>query len=524
MQALPAIATLVILSGLPIQEGPGKPAIQESPGAPTMQEGPGEPAMQGNPEESTIRIGSKTFTESVILGELALRLIESEGLSGEHRREFGGTRFLWNALLSGQLHAYPEYTGTLLQEIYVGRGFTVDSLRNALVADGVGITEPFGFNNTYVLGMKESLADSLDVETISDLRKHPDLVLAFSTEFMDRQDGWPGLVETYRLPHAQVRGIHHDLAYRGIENGSIHVTDMYSTDAEIEYHQLRPLHDDLHFFPEYWAVYLYRLDAPPAVTSAIRRMEHRISNEAMIAMNSQAKIERIPESRIASTFLARTLHIEPASTLHTPARSDRILLRTKEHLFLVGVSLFAAVLFAIPLGIVAARVPLLEQPILGMVGVLYTIPSLALLVLMIPLLGIGAPPAILALFLYSLLPIVRNTHAGLKDIPPHLLESAEALGMKHGAIRRLIELPLASRSILAGVKTSAVINTGTATLGALIGAGGYGQPILTGIRLDDMGLILEGALPAAALALVAQGAFELADRLFVPRGLRLASE
>jgi osmoprotectant transport system permease protein len=140
---------------------------------------------------------------------------------------------------------------------------------------------------------------------------------------------------------------------------------------------------------------------------------------------------------------------------------------------------------------------------------------------MIPLLGIGGPPVILALFLYSLLPIVRNTHAGLQSIPLEIRDSAEALGLSPWARFRLIELPMASREILAGIKTSAVINVGTATLGALIGAGGYGQPILTGIRLDDLGLILTGAVPAALLALLVQGGFDLAEHVVVPKGLRL---
>jgi osmoprotectant transport system permease protein len=135
--------------------------------------------------------------------------------------------------------------------------------------------------------------------------------------------------------------------------------------------------------------------------------------------------------------------------------------------------------------------------------------------------GIGGPPAIVALFLYSLLPIVRNTYVGLHDIPSDIRESAEALGLPVRARLRLIELPLAARAILAGIKISAVINVGTATLGALIGAGGYGQPILTGIRLDDVGLILQGAVPSAVLALLVQGLFEIAERILVPKGLRL---
>ncbi|HSO71022.1 MAG TPA: ABC transporter permease, partial [Thermodesulfobacteriota bacterium] len=197
--------------------------------------------------------------------------------------------------------------------------------------------------------------------------------------------------------------------------------------------------------------------------------------------------------------------------------------RTKEHLYLVLVSLTAAILLAIPLGILAARRPRLGQVILSCTGIIQTIPSLALLVFMIPVLGIGAPPVIVALFLYSLLPIVRNTYTGLRSLPPEIIDSAQALGLPPGARLRLIELPLASREILAGIKTSAVINVGTATLGALIGAGGYGQPILTGIRLNDLGLILQGAVPAALLALLVQALFDGAEKILVPRGLRLKS-
>jgi osmoprotectant transport system permease protein len=180
-----------------------------------------------------------------------------------------------------------------------------------------------------------------------------------------------------------------------------------------------------------------------------------------------------------------------------------------------------ALLVAIPLGIFAAKFRAIGQVVLAVAGLIQTIPTLALLVFMIPLFGIGSKPAIFALFLYSLLPIVRNTYAGLGDIPPAIRESAAALGLPPGARLRRVELPMASRAILAGIKTSAVINVGTATLGALIGAGGYGQPILTGIRLDNISLILQGAVPAAVLALVVQGLFELLERVLVPKGLRL---
>jgi osmoprotectant transport system permease protein len=236
-------------------------------------------------------------------------------------------------------------------------------------------------------------------------------------------------------------------------------------------------------------------------------------------MNARTKLDGVAETQVAATFVRETLGV--AATAETESMWDRLWRNTRDHLGLVAVSLGAAILVAVPLGVLAARRRDLGQAILAVTGVIQTIPSLALFVFMIPLLGIGGPPAMVALFLYSLLPIVRNTHAGLAGISTSLRESAEALGLPAPARLRLIELPLAGRSILAGIKTSAVINVGTATLGALIGAGGYGQPILTGIRLDDVGLILEGAVPAALLALAVQGLFEIFERAVVPRGLRL---
>jgi osmoprotectant transport system permease protein len=322
----------------------------------------------------------------------------------------------------------------------------------------------------------------------------------------------------YRLLQGDVRALDHDLAYRALDEGALDVVDLYSTDAEIRYYRLRVLVDDLHQFPAYTAVLLSRA-LPPSAEPALARLEGSIAPQAMIEMNARAKLDKTPEPLVAADFLAARFGVGGQARLEGPLGA--LGHRAVEHLELVAVSLAAAILFAVPLGILAARRPRLGQLVLAATGVVQTIPSLALLVFMIPLFGIGAPPAIAALFLYSLLPIVRNTCTGLSTIPPPLRESAEALGLSSGERLRLVELPLASPSILAGIKTSAVINVGTATLGAVIGAGGFGQPILTGIRLDDVGLILSGAVPAAALALAVEGLFAALERLLVPRGLRL---
>jgi osmoprotectant transport system permease protein len=343
---------------------------------------------------------------------------------------------------------------------------------------------------------------------------------------MDRADGWPGLRRRYGLPHQRVNGLDHDLAYRALASGAIDATDLYSTDAEIAYHDLVTLEDDLAYFPEYHAVVLHRADLArraPEVVSALGRLAGRIDEAAMIAMNAAVKLEGREEQDVAAAFLRRVLAISAAAG-PPPSVGAEITRRTGEHLALVGISLSAAILAGLPLGIAAAYRPRLGHGIIATVGIIQTIPSLALFVFMIPLLGIGAAPAVVALFLYSLLPIVRNTHAGLTDIPRAVRESAHALGLSAWVRLTRIELPLSTRGILAGIKTAAVINVGTATLAALIGAGGYGQPILTGIRLDNTGIILQGAVPAALLALVVQGLFALLERRLVPRGLRLHGE
>jgi osmoprotectant transport system permease protein len=324
------------------------------------------------------------------------------------------------------------------------------------------------------------------------------------------------------LPQTFVRGLDHDLAYRGIASGSIDVIDMYSTDAEIEYYDLRVLEDDLNYFPEYNAVYIYRTDLKKRMPELVNKLEQlggKITAEKMISMNAKAKIEKKSEKQIASDFIQETFALE--TTFSQNNIWQRLMKNTVDHLILVAISLSATIFIAIPLGILAVKLPRTDSVILGFVGMIQTIPSLALLVFMIPLLGIGGTPAIMALFLYSLLPIVRNTYSGIKDIPRSVYESACALGLGTMARLRLVELPMASSTILAGIKTSAVINIGTATLGALIGAGGYGQPILTGIRLDDMSMILEGAIPASVLALLVQGLFDLSEKIWVPKGLRL---
>jgi osmoprotectant transport system permease protein len=467
-----------------------------------------------------ITIGSKKFTESYVLGEIAKRVLIDAGIPAEHRQGMGGTIILWQALRGGQIDAYSEYTGTIAQEILKSdHASSFDEIRESLAKFGVGMTNPLGFNNTYALVMRRSEAQRLGVRTISDLQKHSELKIGLTHEFLDRQDGWQPLRERYALPQRNVIGIDHALGYSALANGSINVKDAYSTDAKIEQNDLVVLEDDFQFFPKYEAVFLFRLSMPTNAIAALRRLEGTLHGKRMVRLNAEAE-------RTKNYTRAANLYFESgAGSGNTAGESfaQKLARWTLRHLQLAGFSLMLSVIFGIPLGIVASRGGAIGQAILGFASIVQTIPSLALLALLVPLpfFGISVRTAIAALFLYGLLPIVRNTASGLQDIPRSLRESAIALGLS--PITRLWEiyLPMASRSILSGIKTSAVINVGTATLAALIGAGGLGEPILSGLNLNDHVTILQGAIPAALLALLVQWLFDLLDRVLIPKGLRL---
>jgi osmoprotectant transport system permease protein len=462
-------------------------------------------------------VGSKKFTEGVILGEIARIAIAKAGVTADHRRELGGSRIVFDAVKAGEIDVYPEYTGTLRFEILASDRLPDDAaIGAALARQGLALSRPLGFSNGYALAMRANVAKREGIRSISDLARHRSLTIAVSNEFVDRADGWRALAAAYGLGTIPVRGIDHDLAYRALSAGQIDVTDVYTTDAEIAAHNLIVLIDDRQFFPRYDAVFVYRRDLDPRAIAALNRLAGTIDEARMQQLNRMVRLDGATETAAAQAALGNAA---PTTQTQADGRWQRIARSTVEHLQLVLIALGAALLVAVPLGILAARRPRIGAFVLPLTGLLQTIPSLALFVMLIPLLGIGAAPTVAALFLYSLLPIVRNTHAGLAGIAPSLIDSAEALGLSRLARLRRIELPLALPTIIAGVRTAAVIAVGLATLGAIIGAGGYGQPILTGIRLGNTGLILEGAIPAALMALTIEGLFHLAERVLTPRGL-----
>jgi osmoprotectant transport system permease protein len=481
--------------------------------------------------DDVLRVGSKRFTESYILGEILVQTAASAG-PAEHKQGLGNTAIVLAALRSGAIDVYPEYLGTIDLEILKNpQPTSIEQMRAALRALGLGVAVPLGFSNGYALATRGDAG----IRQLSELAHRPDIRIGLSHEFLGRADGWPGLARRYGLPQ-HPRGLDHGIAYDALAQRQVDAIDIYSTDAKIRQYGLRVLDDDLHYFPRYDAVLLYRLDLPrrfPQAWSAIEGLEGSISADAMIAMNAEAELDGKNFGTIARDWLAyRRVDGKPvhptrkADTAARPAR-DGLLAKTfgngftglaRQHLTLVLLAVLLGCLAGIPLGILAALAPRLRQAVLAFTGMLQTVPSLALLAILIPLLGrIGTVPALVALCAYALLPIVRNTCTGLLQVPAGLRTAALALGLTRGQALLRVELPLAAPVILAGIKTAAVMSVGTATIAAFIGAGGFGERITTGLALNDNDMLLAGAIPAALLALLTQAGFEAAERLLARR-------
>jgi osmoprotectant transport system permease protein len=471
--------------------------------------------------EPPIVIGGKIFTESYVLGEIAAQSIEaSSHVPVTRKLGMGSTGILFEALKSGAIDVYPDYSGTLAEAILKRPDLkSLDEIRQALSGLGLTISGSLGFNDTYALAVKEEFAKKHELHSIGDLIPiEAGVKAAFSYEFMDRKDGYAGLVESYHLSFnpQKVNRMEHSLSFQAMDQNAVDLIDVYSTDAKIKKLHLQLLKDDHNYFPVYQAVWVARqafVDKHPREWQTLLGLEGQIGEEAMLDMNAQADIQKIAFDKIAAQFLGSE---SPASKgwLREVAR------RTREHLWLVGVSLLFSVLVGIPLGVTAVRFQAAGQAILLSSAVIQTVPSLALLCFLIPVFGVGTKPALAALCLYSLLPVVLNTFTGIRAVNPIHLENARAFGLNRRQVLFKVVLPLASPTLLAGIKTATIVSIGTATLAALVGAGGYGAPIVSGLALNDVPTILTGAIPAALMALIAHGLFELLGLVLIPAGLR----
>ena len=482
-------------------------------------------AQAGDP----IRVGSKRFPESYVLAELFACAARGEGATVEHRRGLGGTALVYRALEEGAIDLYPEYTGTVAETITHTARADIASLRAALAPRGIGVSEPLGFENTYALATPRPVSERLGLVRVSDLGAHRGLRVGLSHEFMGRADGWKGLTTTYAIAFDDVRGMDHAVAYEALAAGSIDVMDVYTTDAKIARMGLTVLRDDRRFFPPYEAVFLYRLDRAardPRLAASLARLAGKVDARRMASANARTEIDGVPDAQAGAELFSeieggaapgRAAVVRPGFWRGSFAAVAQ---HGPRHAMLVGVSLALSTFVGVPLGVLARTRRRLGAAVMAVSGLVQTIPSLALFCFFVPVLGIGPLPALAALFLYGLLPVVRNTHAGLVSIPAPTLEAATAIGLSPRERMRHVELPLAARTILAGVKTSAIVGVGTATIAAFVGAGGLGEPISTGLSLNDTQMILHGAVPAALFALLVQALFAVVERLIVPRALR----
>jgi osmoprotectant transport system permease protein len=486
------------------------------------------PARSADSPSDTLRIGSKRFTESYILSQvLAQAAAPQLGRAPQVKQGLGNTAIVYEALKSGQIDLYPEYAGTIALEILKSnQPMPLAAMNRALAPLRLGAAIPLGFSDGYALAMRAADAQQLGIRTLSDLARHPELRVALSNEFLGRADGWPGLSQAYQLKQ-RPSGLDHGLAYNAIAAKQIDVMDIYTTDARIERLQLAVLQDDRQYFPRYDALVLYRLDVPQRFRegwAALQKLEGSIDEKAMIAMNARAELEGAGFEVIARDHLAGMGPVpgpKAAGGLAAKMFGPDLARLTLQHLGLVAVSVALAALIAIPLALAVFARPRARAVVLGATGLLQTVPSLALLAILIWLVGaIGITPAVIALTLYALLPIMRNTVTGLAEVSPGLRDAASALGMTSSQRLRFVELPLAWPTILAGIRIATTIAIGTATIAAFVGAGGFGERIVTGLAINDSELLLAGALPAAVLALVSEAVFELVGRAARPRGGR----
>lgn len=491
-----------------------------------------------------IVIGSKPFPENRILAEIMAQLLRHRtDHPVELRDGLGGTLVAFTALKAGEIDLYPEYTGTGWAVVLAEEEPARDPLRTYVhVAReyerrfDIHWLEPFGFSNSYALAVRRPLADELGLASVSDLVPHAgSLRVGVSHEFLERPDGWPGLATTYGLEVADLRGMEHGLAFEALAEHELDVVDAWTTDGKLQRFDVTVLEDDLHYWPPYHCAPIVRrdlLERAPEVEDVLGLLALRLSDERMQQLNALVELDGRSFRDVARSFLVEEGLISPdqaaadakADAGHAPGERRGDLLEfmggrlgitlqlVLEHLLLTLGAVLSAVLFAVPLGVLLSRRRALAGPVLAAAGVIQTIPSLALLAFMIPLLGLGLDAAHAALFLYALLPILRNTYTGMRSLDPELLEAATGMGLSPRQVLRHVELPLALPTIMAGIRTATVITIGVATLAAFIGAGGLGEPIVTGLQLNDTRLVLAGAIPAALLAILADALLGALER------------
>jgi osmoprotectant transport system permease protein len=491
--------------------------------------------------EGRIVVGSKNFAENRLLAEIFARLLEDRTeLTVERSLNLAGTQVCFEALRTGAIDVYPEYTGTGLVTMLRGSPLgdaseTLNLVRTEFLRRyDLRWLPPLGFENAYELAVPTELAEQHRLRTISDLAAvAPRLRAGLGYEFIEREDGLRGLEKSYGLRFDAVLAMQQALKYQAVAAREVDCIDVYTTDGRLLVHELTVLEDDRGFFPPYQAAPLVRgaaLREHPEIGIVLSLLGDAIDEEAMRGLNLRVQergepVERVAQEALEELGLVGVRSVDELSTKEVSflgylwSQRGALGRRTLEHLVLTASALILGVLVAVPLGLLLERRRGAAEGIIRAMAVTQTIPSIALLAFMIPLLGVGTLPAIVALWLYSIFPILRNTYTGVRDAAPEAAAAASALGMTGSQVLNRVRLPLAVPVILAGVRTSAVLTVGTATLAAFIGAGGLGVPIVAGLQLADTTRILSGALPAAVLAVLVDRSLAGVERALRPPGV-----
>lgn len=472
---------------------------------------------QGKPDRPVVRVGSLRDVEGNVLGELFAQAIEAAGeVRVERRLGLGGTGVVLAALAAREIDLLPQYSGVLADLILGQPALTnFDSIRVLARSKGYDVSGPLGFNNTYGIGFRRSVAEAAGLRRISELRGRP-WRGAVTPEFEQSANGLTSMTKGYGLVLGPVRSMEHALSYVALARGEVDFVDVYTTDATIRQQDLVVLEDDRGVFVRYDGLVLARSGLAnefPRSWAALAALEGRLTDSTMTRLNRAFEIDRRPVADIAAEFLAGQAPRSggPLIVPRGPAPAGRWWQLTIEHLLLVGLSLGIALVVGLPLGVAVSHRPQVAKGVLSVVGVIQTVPGIALLCFFIPIFGIGWQPAVYALALYALLPIVQGVITGLQQIDGGLREVASVLGMTPWERRRRVELPLAAPAVLAGIRVAAVINVGTAALAALIGAGGFGTLIVTGLALNDWRVVMQGALPSAGLAVLLHLSFSAVE-------------
>lgn len=471
-----------------------------------------------------IRIGSKEFTESYVVAEfLAQELEQHFGESIQIERQFGlgATAIAYQALTSDEIDLYPEYTGTLIQTLKL-KSDDRDRLLDELNTRGLAISAPLGFENSYALAATPEITQDLSLKRVSDLKRQlTQFKIGLTYEFHGRSDGWGQLLRSYPFLQNSVKPtlMEHSLLYTAVKNKRINIVEVYTTDPQIDDLSLVILADDARALPKYDAVFLASLKLQkrsPEVWAFINSLKNKLSAETIRHLNRQVEVVGLSPRQAVRNWLELSKENKVATSKQTQTTiaglKSQLVRRSAEHFSLVVVAFLIAAAIGLPLGVLASDHPRIGRPLLSVSGVLQTVPAIALLVVLVPLTGLGFWTAVTALVAYAAFPIASSTVAGLNSLSIETLDLVRLMHLNQWQALRWVRLPIAKLSILSGLRIALVSTIGNATLAALIGGGGYGALILSGLSTQRIELVFLGAIPAALSAIFVQAAFSWTER------------